>query len=74
MWSTATPLTPARSSSFTKSGEFIGEFNVDAGQGGAFGVGSALKTNFRFNFAAVDDNANDISVYLPGHEDAAEER
>jgi hypothetical protein len=54
---------------FTRAGAFIGQFNVDAEQGGAFGIGSALATDDRFNFAAVDDNANDISVYLPGHAD-----
>jgi hypothetical protein len=60
------PTHPSEIVEFTKEGEFIGQFNVDAGQGGAFGVGSS---NFRFNFAAVDDNANDIAVYSLGHED-----
>jgi hypothetical protein len=49
---------------FTEGGKFVSQFNVDAGQGGAFGIGVApvvlgLGT---FSLAVVDDNANDIIV------------
>jgi hypothetical protein len=41
----------------------VKEFNVDAGQGGAFGLATVLTLNPRFNFAAVDDVPNTILVY-----------
>lgn len=50
---------PSEIVEFTKNGKFIGEFNVDAGQGGAFGLATS---GFAFNFAAVDDNTNSIWV------------
>jgi hypothetical protein len=57
------PTHPSEIIEFTKSGEFIREFNVDAGQGGAFGIATVLSPNPRFDFAAVDDVPNAISVY-----------
>jgi hypothetical protein len=48
---------------FTKNGKFVGQFNVDAGQGGAFGIGLDSPGHNKVHFAAVDDNANDISVH-----------
>jgi hypothetical protein len=63
------PTQPSEIVEFTKSGQFIREFNVDAGQGGAFGIATVLSDDVGFNFAAVDDVPNDISVYsLPRHE------
>jgi len=55
---------PSEIVEFTKAGKFVSQFNVDAGQGGAFGIGIApvspgLGT---FRLVAVDDNANDIIV------------
>jgi len=58
------PTHPSEIVEFTKGGTFIREFNVDAGQGGAFGIATAFIPVNGFNFAAVDDNANDISVYF----------
>jgi hypothetical protein len=60
----ADPTQPSEIVEFTKGGKFVSQFNVDAGQGGAFGIGVApvslgLGT---FRLAAVDDNANDIIV------------
>jgi WD40 repeat protein len=55
----ADPTHPSEIVEFTKSGQFIAEFNVDAGQGGAFGLATS---RFFFNFAAVDDNTNSIYV------------
>jgi hypothetical protein len=57
------PTHPSEIVEFTKSGEFVREFNVDAGQGGAFGIATVLSGYLPFNFAAVDDVPNTISVY-----------
>ncbi len=54
---------PSEIVEFSKSGEFVREFNVDASQGGAFGIATVLSGNPPFNFAAVDDVPNVISVY-----------
>ncbi len=54
---------PSEIVEFTKSGEFVREFNVDASQGGAFGIATVLSSSAPFNFAAVDDVPNTISVY-----------
>src|SRR5215469_358904 len=62
------PTHPSEIVEFTKNGEFVGEFNVDAGQGGAFGL--ATSRDFFFNFATVNDNTNSIDVFaLPIHQD-----
>lgn len=57
------PTHPSEIVEFTKSGVFVREFNVDASQGGAFGIATVLAGYPRFNFAAVDDVPNTISVY-----------
>jgi DNA-binding beta-propeller fold protein YncE len=57
------PNHPSEIIEFTKSGQFVREFNVDAAQGGAFGIATVLSSPARFNFAAVDDVPNVISVY-----------
>jgi hypothetical protein len=57
------PTQPSEIVEFTKSGEFVREFNVDASQGGAFGIATVLSGYPPFNFAAVDDVPNIISVY-----------
>jgi hypothetical protein len=62
----ADPSHPSEIVEFTKSGEFVREFNVDASQGGAFGIATLLSGNPPFNFAAVDDVPNVISVYSLG--------
>jgi hypothetical protein len=51
---------PSEIVEFTKDGEFVGEFNVDAGQGGAFGLATS---RFFSNFATVDDNTNSIEAF-----------
>src|SRR5215472_16640594 len=56
------PTHPSEIVEFTKSGEFVREFNVDAGQGGAFGIATVLFGYPPFNFAFVDDVPNTISV------------
>jgi hypothetical protein len=58
------PTHPSEIIEFTKSGQFIRQFNVDASQGGAFGIATVLSSSPQFNFAAVDDVPNVISVYF----------
>jgi len=58
----ADPTHPSEIIEFTKTGTFVREFNVDAGQGGAFGMATVLGVARGFNFAFVDDVPNDISV------------
>jgi hypothetical protein len=58
----ADPTQPSEIVEFTKTGRFVSQFNVDAGQGGAFGLAIAPVSFGRFRLAAVDDNANDIIV------------
>ena len=59
----ADPSHPSEIVEFTKNGKFVAQFNVDAGQGGAFGIGLDSPGHNKVHFAAVDDNANDISVH-----------
>jgi DNA-binding beta-propeller fold protein YncE len=54
---------PSEILEFTKSGEFVAEYNVDAGQGGAFGIDTVVREDAPFNYAVVDDNTNSLSVY-----------
>jgi hypothetical protein len=60
---------PSEIVEFTKDGKFIGQFNVDPAQGGAFGIAVESLGDNQARFAAVDDNTNDISVYLLRTED-----
>ena len=64
-------LHPSEIVEFTRSGHFIGESNVDASQGGAFGIATVLTDSddsttpaTAFNYAAIDDVPNDIVVTL----------
>jgi len=56
------PTQPSEIVEFTKLGKFVSQFNVDAGQGGAFGIGITTVGSGIARLAAVDDNANDIIV------------
>jgi hypothetical protein len=58
----ADPTHPSEIVEFTKSGLFVRELNVDAGQGGAFGIATVLADDAAFNFAAVDDVSNSVLV------------
>jgi hypothetical protein len=53
---------PSEIVGLTKHGKFVGQFNVDAAQGGAFGIGIAMVGSDTARLAVVDDNANDIIV------------
>jgi hypothetical protein len=66
--SNADPSHPSEIVEFTKSGQFVREFNVYASQGGAFGIATVLSGTPPFNFAAVDDVPNVISVYFLGNQ------
>jgi hypothetical protein len=57
------PTQPSEIVEFTKTGVFVGQFNVDAGQGGAFGMSVASADSNTVRLAVVDDNANDLIVF-----------
>jgi DNA-binding beta-propeller fold protein YncE len=52
---------PSEIVEFTRTGRFVRQFNVDAAQGGAFGIGISSVGQF-VRFAFVNDNANDLTV------------
>ncbi len=56
-------LHPSEIVEFTKSGRFVREYDVDSSQGGAFGLDTVLEGDPRFNYAAIDDVTNSLSVY-----------
>jgi hypothetical protein len=58
----ADPTQPSEIVELTKLGQFVGQFNVDAGQGGAFGIAITVVNGATARLAFVDDNANDIIV------------
>lgn len=63
----ADPLHPSEIVEFTPTGQFVTEVNVDAGQGGAFGLATVLtavtaSTFGNFNYAFIDDVANSLTV------------
>lgn len=61
----ADPLHPSEIVEFTRTGIFVTESNVDASQGGAFGLATVLSDSATsFNYAAIDDVANDLVVTL----------
>ena len=59
------PLHPSEIVEFTRWGTFVRQSNVDASQGGAFGLATVLGfVDFEgsFNYAVIDDVANDLVV------------
>lgn len=54
---------PSEIVEFTRFGQFVREYNVDASQGGAFGLDTVSDSDGGFNYAAIDDVANSLSVY-----------
>jgi len=58
----ADPTQPSEIVEFRKKGEFIGQFNVDQAEGGAFGIAVNKSDDNSVRLAAVDDNANDLIV------------
>jgi DNA-binding beta-propeller fold protein YncE len=66
-------LHPSEIVEFTKFGEFVREYNVDASQGGAFGFDTRTAHDAAFNFAVIDDVTNSLAVYhLPVEEERQE--
>ncbi len=64
------PLHPSEIVEFTKDGHFVREYDVDASQGGAFGLDTQLNPGAAFNFAVIDDVTNSLAVYhLPAEEE-----
>lgn len=53
-------LHPSEIVEFTTRGEFVSEYNVDAAQGGAFGLDT--KKHGPFNYAVIDDVTNSLTV------------
>lgn len=59
-------LHPSEIVEFTRWGEFIREYNVDASEGGAFGIDTRLDSDGGYNFAAIDDvTSNLLVIHLP---------
>ena len=58
----ADPLHPSEIVEFTRWGRFVREYNVDASQGGAFGL-DTIAPSVEFNVAVIDDVANSLAVY-----------
>ncbi len=63
------PAHPSEIVEFTKTGHFIGEYNIHQNQGGAFGVatfvseeGPGRPNNDIDLLAVVNDNANDVAI------------
>jgi DNA-binding beta-propeller fold protein YncE len=55
-------LHPSEIVEFTKWGQFVREYNVDAAQGGAFGIDAVRNSVAGFNYAVIDDVTNSLSV------------
>ena len=53
---------PSEIVEFSTGGQFIRELNIEATQGGAFGLAINTNTNTVFNFAAVDDITNSVII------------
>ncbi|HEV2702652.1 MAG TPA: hypothetical protein VGV09_13535 [Steroidobacteraceae bacterium] len=58
----ADPLHPSEIVEFTRWGRFVREYNVDASQGGAFGLDVGAQEATDFNFAVIDDVTNNLTV------------
>ncbi|HEY6291579.1 MAG TPA: hypothetical protein VI455_08465 [Terriglobia bacterium] len=56
------PNQPSEIVEFTTSGQFVKELSVDPNQGGSFGLAVAT-SGTRSQFAAVDDNQSNISIW-----------
>jgi len=56
------PTRPSEIVEFTKSGKFVKQLSVDPNLGGSFGLAVNLINNIA-SFAAVDDNAANLTIY-----------
>jgi hypothetical protein len=57
------PNQPSEIVEFTTAGKFIGQLSVDPAQGGSFGLAVARMNEDFVRFAAVDDNASNITIW-----------
>jgi hypothetical protein len=57
------PNQPSELVEFTPQGRFVAQIPVDPAQGGAFGLAFSQVMNGMVNFAAVDDNVPNITVW-----------
>ena len=55
-------LHPSEIVEFTIWGQFVREYNVDSGQGGAFGLDTVPGNYVEFNYAVIDDVTNNLEV------------
>jgi hypothetical protein len=58
----ADPARPSEIVELTESGQFVSEFDVDSGQGGAFGLAIAGSPFGGFHLVVVDDVTNSLAV------------
>jgi DNA-binding beta-propeller fold protein YncE len=58
----ADALHPSEIVEFTRWGEFIREYDVDASEGGAFGLDARSGEDGELNFAVIDDVNNSLSI------------
>jgi hypothetical protein len=58
----ADPTQPSEIVEFTKQGRFVAQFDVDAAQGGAFGIGVAKMSRDVDRLVYVDDVTNYVTV------------
>jgi hypothetical protein len=61
--SNADPNQPSEITEFTSAGEFVTEYPVDPNNGGAFGLNTLAIAQNVLRVAAVDDNANSLSMW-----------
>ncbi len=62
--SNADPNQPSELVEFTTSGQFVAQYSVDPNNGGAFGLALSNLAGQAVRFAAVDDNANTLSIFV----------
>jgi len=55
-------LHPSEIVEFTRFGEFVREYDVDASQGGAFGLDTRSGESGRLNYAVIDDVTNSLLI------------
>jgi hypothetical protein len=58
----ADPTHPSEIVELTETGRFVSEFDVDSGQGGAFGLAIAGSPSGAFHLVVVDDVTNSLAV------------
>ncbi len=54
---------PSEYVEFTKTGSFVGQFNIDVNQGGAFGLAVGATADGAPRLAVVDDNVPNLNIF-----------